>query len=352
MNKKRTLVTVVVIAILGALIYLQVHAWKKFDWATFWTNTEHVRWSYVLLAVAIIYSTYFIRAARWKIFLKPTRATTIRRLLAPHYIGFTGMALLGRPGEMIRPYLIARKETLTFSSQMAVWLVERIFDMGTVALMFVVLGFVGDPLWNTLPNQQLHSEVRAAAGFFLCGIIVLAAIAVFLRRSGRTVADYLRKLAEKRSAKFAAGLHSQIVSFTDGLRIISDMSSFVQLFVLSVVMWVMIASTYWLVTHAYGGELAKLGPASIMLLLVAAMFGSLLQLPGIGGGSQLATINLLSSSKAFGIAPEIATSCGMLIWVSTFMCVIPIGLFLAHRERLSLRAVVAAEQKEEAALTE
>jgi hypothetical protein len=34
------------------------------------------------------------------------------------------------------------------------------------------------------------------------------------------------------------------------------------------------------------------------------------------------------------------------------MSVIPVGLLLAHRERLSLRAVAAAEEKEEAALTE
>jgi hypothetical protein len=112
----------------------------------------------------------------------------------------------------------------------------------------------------------------------------------------------------------------------------------------------MIASAYWLVTHAYGGELAQLGFASIMLLLVSAMFGSLIQLPGVGGGSQLATIAVLN--RVFGVPNEVAVSCGMLLWVSTFMSVIPAGLLIAHRERLSLRAVVAAEQKEEAALTE
>ena len=47
---------------------------------------------------------------------------------------------------------------------------------------------------------------------------------------------------------------------------------------------------------------------------------------------------------------EVAVSCGMLIWVATFMSVIPMGLLLAHREQLSLRAVAAAEHDEEAAL--
>ena len=350
MNKKHTLVTVIVLAILGALIYLQVHTWKTFNWKIFWKNTEHVRWDYVAAAVVIVYSTYWVRAIRWRIFLKPLRETTTARLIPPQFIGFAGLALLGRPGEVIRPYLIANRENLTFSSQMAVWLVERIFDMASVAVMFVVIEFIGDPLWSTLPNTHLAAQARWSAGLFFCGILMLAAVAVLLRKSGYTVASRLEKLLEGRSPRIAHSLHAKLVSFTDGLETISDLSSFVQLALWSFLMWGLIALSYWLVTHAYGGVMDRLGPASIMLLLVSAMFGSLIQLPGVGGGSQLATIAVLN--RIFGVPNEIAVSCGMLIWVSTFMCVIPMGLLLAHRERLSLRAVVAAEEKEQAALTE
>jgi len=114
MNKKRVLATIGVLAILGVLVYLQVHTWKKFDWATFWTNTEHVNWVYVALSVVLIYLAFVIRAIRWRIFLKPLRDTTTARLIPPQFIGFAGLALLGRPGEVIRPYLIANRENLTF----------------------------------------------------------------------------------------------------------------------------------------------------------------------------------------------------------------------------------------------
>src|SRR5271169_899817 len=348
MNKKRTLVSAGVLVLLCLLIYLQVHNWKKFDWATFWNNTSHVNWEFVVLSIAITYSTYWLRAVRWRIFLKPMCQTTTARLIGPQFIGFTGLALLGRPGEMIRPYLIARKENQTFSSQVAVWLVERIFDMASVAVMFVVAGFVGDPLWSTLPNRNLASEVRWSAGLFLCGIVVLAAVAVVLRRSGYAIAAYLEKRFAGHKHKFAHGLSSKIVSFTDGLQVISDTSSFLQLLNLSVAMWALIAVAYWLLTHAYGGELSHLGVASIMLLMVSAMFGSLIQLPGVGGGSQLATIAVIN--KIFGVDNEIAVSCGMLLWVATFMSVIPVGLPMARREHLSLRAVAAAEEKAEEAL--
>lgn len=352
MNKKRTMVTAIVLAVLCLLVYLQVHAWKKFEWKKFWDNTSDVHWPYIVLAILLTYLAYVLRAVRWRIFLKPLCKTTTARMLAPQFIGFAGLALLGRPGEMIRPYLIARKENLTFSSQAGVWLVERIFDMGSVALAFVVVGFWGDPLWSTLANHRLQYEVRVSAGLFLCAIAGLTVVAVVLRRSGYAIADHFERRFEGSSAKFAHGLRAKIVSFTDGLRIVEGAWSFAQLLLLSFAMWGVIAWAYWLITHAYRDQaaypLSQLGVASIMVLMVAAMFGSLLQLPGVGGGSQLATINVLSG--VFGVQSEIAVSCGMLIWICTFMAVIPTGLLLAHRERLSLRAVAAAEQREEAAL--
>lgn len=356
MNKKNMVVTAAVLALFCGLVYLQLRTWKKFDWQTFWSTTDQVYWRYVLVAVAISYFLYVLRAVRWKIFLKPIRETTTARLLGPQFMGFTGLALLGRPGEMIRPYLIARKEKLTFSSQIAVWLVERIFDMAAVAIMFVVWGFIGDPLWDDVRSstlyygRNLHVTVEWSAAFFLAGIVGLIIVAVVLRISGDAVGTYLCATLEPHSPKLAHAVRSRILAFTDGLRTIHDFASFVQLVLLSMLMWLLVAACYWFVLHAYGGELAQLGMPSILLLMVVSMFGSLIQLPGVGGGSQLATIALLNN--VFHIDKEIAVSCGMVLWVATFMAVIPVGLLVARREHVSLRAVASAEQREAAALAE
>ena len=50
-------------------------------------------------------------------------------------IGFTGVALIGRVGDLVRPYLVAKKTGLPLSSQVAVYVVERLFDMGSLALI-------------------------------------------------------------------------------------------------------------------------------------------------------------------------------------------------------------------------
>jgi uncharacterized protein (TIRG00374 family) len=352
MNKKRTLATAIVLAVLCLLIYVQVRAWKKFDWHTFWDNTSHVYWPYIIGSVGLIYFAYVLRATRWRIFLKPLCDTTTMRMLAPQFIGFAALALLGRPGEMVRPYLIARKENVTFTSQVAVWLMERVFDMGTVAIVFAYLGLQ----YHEMGEASFQAWVHRAAVGFLLGIVVLAVVALKLRTSGHVIADRLQARLQGRNAKLAHAIHGKIISFTDGLQVISDWQSFAQLSALSLAMWAAAFGAYWLVVKSYSGlapaagfhSPADLQVSSILVLMVVAMFGSLLQLPGVGGGAQLATIYVLS--KDFGIQPEIAVSCGMLLWLCTFMSVIPMGLLLAHRERLSLRAVAQAEEKAEAAL--
>src|SRR5215469_14210871 len=137
MSTKRILTTTAVVAVLGLLVYFQVQHWRSFDWARFGSASRVDPW-HVAAAIALIYVTYVMRALRWKIFLEPVAKTRTASLIPPTFIGFTGLALLGRPGEFIRPYLIARKEGLSFSSQFGVWTVERIFDVGAFTVLMTI----------------------------------------------------------------------------------------------------------------------------------------------------------------------------------------------------------------------
>src|SRR5471030_1166577 len=135
--KKKILITVVLLA-LAVLIYLQIKTWRKFDWRSFREQTKDVNIGLIALGVAIIHFDYYLRALRWKILLRPVCDAKTSRLMAPTMIGFTAMALLGRAGEFVRPFLIGRKANLTMSSQLGVWVVERLFDVGAFAVIMAV----------------------------------------------------------------------------------------------------------------------------------------------------------------------------------------------------------------------
>src|ERR1700720_267511 len=99
MGKKRSFVLALVAVVLAVLIYMQFRTWKNFDWTTFWAQGKRISPRHIVQAIGLIYFHYFLRALRWKIFLRPVRkdVSTIQ-LISPTMIGFTGMALLGRPG--------------------------------------------------------------------------------------------------------------------------------------------------------------------------------------------------------------------------------------------------------------
>src|ERR1700693_6082356 len=186
MNKKRYVVYAAVFLVLAVLVYLQFRSWQHFDWARLFQYG--LNWGDILAGVVYIYIAYILRAVRWKIFLRPVRKeASIRELVPPTVIGFTGLALLGRAGELVRPYLIARREGLSFSSQMAVWAVERIFDVGAFTLLLVLAIFLPTTL-RSLPNPEIYQRLRWG-GFLLVALVGgLSLGALLVARYGEALA--------------------------------------------------------------------------------------------------------------------------------------------------------------------
>ena len=338
MNTKRFSLYALVALFLAALFYLQFRTWRGFDWSVFLQRTANIKHHLlnIFFAVAFIYFAYLLRAVRWRIFLLPVKRTSTRELIAPTIIGFTGLALLGRPGEFIRPYLISRKVNLGFSSQLAVWTVERIFDLGSFAVLFTL--------------ALLNSETRALLhGFHIGGIAVagmvggLTALTAIILK-GETLANWVARLFSHRAEHLGNLIAVRIREFRAGLNTIHGFPAFVQLVIVSVVMWTVIGFSYWQVMLSYGEPVLN-RPRQVPIVMASSMLGSMIQLPGVGGGSQLATIFTLQN--ILHVPRELAASCGILLWMVTFMAIIPVGLALAQHERLSLRKLSKESHAEE-----
>ena len=332
MDRRRITITAVITILLGLLIYFQIREWRDFDWPTFWIQTQQAKLKHVLHGVGYIYIAYLLRAVRWQIFLRPVRKTSWTRLLRPTIIGFTGLALLGRPGELIRPYLIARREGLPFSSQLAVWTVERIFDVGafTVLMLFAIFGDAD------LRELSFYPRFRLGGFLLVAGVAGVSLIAVLVARLGSRVGDWVELRFSRVNATLGKALATKVREFGAGLNTIDGVWAFVQLSIVSVGMWYVIALAYREVTHSYWVPILQhMTTSHVLLLMGSSMVGSILQLPAVGGGSQLATVAALY--HIFGVPKELAVSCGMLLWIVTFVAVVPVGLALAHREHLSIR---------------
>jgi len=350
MKSRKYVAYTVVFLILAVLVYFQFRTWRNFDWALLFRF--NLAWRHIGYGVLLIYFAYVLRALRWKIFLRPVRPTaSVVALLPPTVIGFTGLALLGRPGEFIRPYLIARHQNLNVASQFAVWAVERIFDIGGFTVLLVgaiflptnLRAFVDAPTTSPEIKHWVHLTglaLMAFVGGLLCAALVMAWRG---NRIATWIEDRFSHLAENLGHRIA----QKIREFTVGLNTIQGPLEFLQLAAVSVLMWWVIALSYKEVTTAYGAPMHMMSTTKDLLLMGSSMVGSMVQLPGVGGGSQLATISVMS--RVFDVPKELAVSCGIMLWLVSFVAVIPAGLLLAHRERLSLRKLSEESAEAEAA---
>ena len=334
MNKKRYVVYAIVFLLLAVLVYLQFRTWRNFDWPRFFEYRP--KWRHIIHGVLLIYIAYLLRAVRWKIFLRPVRKeASVLGLISPTLIGFAGLAILGRPGELIRPYLIARRENLNFASQIAVWAVERIFDIGGFTVLLVAAIFLPSKL-RTFAAQSAYSHWIHATGLVLIALVVGLFLAAMLAAyKGDGIAGWVEDRFSHLTRNLGHRIAQKIREFTLGLNTIHGPLSFIQLSAVSILMWWVIALAYKEVTHAYGAPMHDMSTSKVLLLMGSSMVGSMVQLPGVGGGSQLATISALD--HVFDIPKELAASCGIMLWLVSFVAVVPIGLLLAHLERLSLR---------------
>jgi hypothetical protein len=256
------------------------------------------------------------------------------------------LALLGRPGELIRPYLIARRESLSFSSQVAVWAVERIFDVGAFTVLMVLAIFLPTAL-RSLPNPAIYPRLRSG-GFLLIALVAgLAVGAMLVAAYGEFVAAWVENHFPYSASNLGSRVAQKVREFRGGLNTIHDPISFLEICATSLLMWWLIALAYRDVTHAYGQALQHMTISKVLLLMGSSMLGSLIQLPGVGGGSQLAIISALQ--HIFAASHELAASCGILLWLITFVTVTPTGLVLAHYERISLREISQESAREESA---
>jgi hypothetical protein len=303
---------------------------RGFDWNLAAAAMARIRWSWLLLSLVVAAATYYGRALRWAVFLKPLKARpSIRNLFAATLIGFAAITLFGRPGELVRPYLIAVKERVPVSSQFAAWFLERIFDLLMALLIF---GFA---------LTRVHAS-GAHAGPRLAGILAVGGrLAAFTAVALLVVLVLLRHFAEPLRRRLVAGLRllpeayflkleKLVNALMQGLESTRSDSALLLVLFYSVLEWALIAACFECMAQSFFG--ASLSFVDILVLLGFVSFGAVIQIPGIGGGMQVVSIVVLT--ELFAVKLEVATAFAMLVWIITFVAIVPVGLGLALKEGL------------------
>ena len=304
-----------------------------FQWQLFLSTFYRVNWIWLAVSIFLMLLTYVGRALRWEVMLRPLgRKLSLRKLTYDTAIGFTAVVLLGRPGEVVRPYLISRPApACRFPRKWRPGCWSGCLDLLVVLLLFG-FGLTQIPAHGLALGPGLR-WVLGAGGYLVAGIGVACVLFLILFRnfSGPVRQRLLSALTflppkhYERAGTHAGGLLARAWSprairgswrcwwFT---RCSSGRSS-------------------WRATmrcFIRFQQRRKFEITDVVVFLGFVAFGSIVQIPGIGGGIQVVSIVVLT--EIYGLSLEAATGVAIFIWIITFVVVVPFGLSL----RLSRRA--------------
>jgi len=320
-----------------ALLVVLLLAWSReqgFQWQRFASTFQNLDPWWLAAAAAFALSTYFGRALRWRLLIRPQkRDSKLWSLFTATAIGFTAIVLFGRPGEMVRPYLISRNERLSFSSQMAAWLLERIYDLLMALLIF---GFALSRVRASgVQTGESLGWVLEVGGYFVVGIgLICVVVLIAFRQFGETSRQRILEAIRPLPDRYRLWVSNMVTAFAQGVESTKDTVAILGVLSYSVLEWFLIVGCNYCIFRA-SKDTSHFMWTDILIFVGFVAFGAVVQIPGIGGGFQLVAIVVLT--ELFGMPLEVSSGLAFLIWMITFVVIVPFGLLLAFREGLHWR---------------
>lgn len=256
------------LAISAVFVVLAV---SKVDLAEMWRSMRQADYLYVLPSAAAVILSLFIRALRWKLLLGPVKTCPVKSLFAATMIGAMGNNVLpARLGEVVRADAIGRKENVSRSASFATIVVERMIDL------FTVLLFLGIVI-PSVPSKEIKT-----GGYTMLGVSLAAlAFLMFLRVKSASAMRLLRFFCRPLPEKLRSRIERMMLSFVDGLGILTKGRHMPAIALLSVLIWLSLTSSVIFMFMAFGWDLPI---HAAVVVLVATAFGVMIPAaPGFVG---------------------------------------------------------------------
>lgn len=303
---------------------------RNVEWDQAFAAMRSASYFWVLLMLPMTVWTLYIRAQRWRVFLGGVGTASMRTMVSSTNIGFmANMVLPLRVGEVIRPVLLSRKEGLPLSGVLGSCLLERIFDMFCILVLFGIAA-----TW-----VEVSDEVQQWGYALLTVALTVAAVLALLRFQERLALRVASAICGWLPAAVGGPLYKFVEGFVGALAMLDSPSAFARAFGWSFFLWAVIGSMYVLGFWAFHLDVPNL-KGGLVLTAIIAIAVSVPSAPGFIGSYQLGCRLALG---VFGIDESTALAYSLVLHMTQFVSVIGAGLYSLWREGMTFRDVEASE---------
>ena len=123
-----------------------------------------------------------------------------------------------------------------------------------------------------------------------------------------------------------------LAAFSQGMESTRDLRYLMLLLAYTAIEWGIVVGSYYTLFRSFPAT-SQFDITDVVIFLGFVSFGSIIQIPGIGGGIQVASIVVLT--QIYGLPLEAATGLAIFIWIITFVVVVPIGFLCAFHEGIN-----------------
>jgi uncharacterized protein (TIRG00374 family) len=306
-----------------------------------WESLLEADYVWLIPGVAVYFLGVVARSWRWHYLLRPLKRIPTKAMFPVVTIGYMGNNIYpARAGEILRAYVLRRREAVPMSASLATIIVERALD-GLVMLAFVFLNL--PELARLTSDSGLVGSIRAlailGAAVFLGAVGIFVLMAVFPDHSQRMVTGLSQRIVPERYREPVQDISARFLSGLTSLRSPVDLT---MVFATSIVIWILETGKYWFLMHAF--------PFSVSFFALMLMNGivnlatTIPSAPGYVGTFDRPGIAIL---EAYGVPKAVATGYTVVLHAALWLPITLLGLYFMARERISwsnVQAEVAEEQ--------
>lgn len=315
---------------LGISLVLLYFTFRGLDWAAVGQALRGANYFYIALASLVILAAFAVRAMRWSWLLRPVRYLPWRGLFSVVLIGFFGNYVLpAKTGELVRAYVLGKRESLSKSAILGSIAVEKTMD--TLILFSILLA----TLWTVRLPEDISNFEKLAAVFLavvLGGMLVLAA-------RGRHVSNLIIRVLQFVFPWWKERVARITHSFVDGLSVLYHGSSIAMVLVFSLVIWLMTTLNFWLIGQALGLQIPLYG--YVIIVAVTNMASFVPSAPGRFGTLEALSVLVLA---LFGVDKNTAVLFPILLRVAQLVPIL-LGYIFLNREGVKILDVQKATKE-------